>query len=144
VSIIKRLAPLFRVKANKALDRAEDPREVLEIKHAQKLAWDNKIAKGFNTADVALEFGLLNAEVGEAFTAWRKKLPDLGEELADILIYALSLAEMNGLDLDVEVEVARKIVKNSARIYARDAHGIPVRLAEAVPAPDPAESEPAG
>ena len=49
---------------------------------------------------------------------------------------------MNGLDLDVEV--ARKIAKNSARIYARDAHGIPVRLAEAVPAPDPADSEPAG
>jgi hypothetical protein len=48
----------------------------LEIREAQKRAWDNKIAKGFNTQDVALEFGLLTAEVGEAFTAWRKRLPD--------------------------------------------------------------------
>jgi NTP pyrophosphatase (non-canonical NTP hydrolase) len=100
----------------------------LEIRCAQKLAWSNKIAKGFNTTDVALEFGLLTAEVGEAFTAWRKRLPDLGEELADIVIYAMALAEMNNLDLNVEVE--NKIAKNSARIYGRDANGVPVRTFE--------------
>ncbi len=83
----------------------------MEISHSQKLAWANKIAKGFNTTDVALEFGLLTAEVGEAFTAWRKNLPDLGEELADIVIYTLALAEMTGLDLDSEVE--RKIIKTA-------------------------------
>jgi NTP pyrophosphatase (non-canonical NTP hydrolase) len=101
----------------------------LEISHAQKLAWDNKAAKGFNTTDVALEFGLLTAEVGEAFTAWRKGLPDLGEELADIVIYAMALSEMTGIDLDTEVE--RKIAKNRARVYARDTRGVPVRVAEA-------------
>jgi NTP pyrophosphatase (non-canonical NTP hydrolase) len=98
----------------------------LEIRHAQKLAWANKIDKGFNTTDIALEFGLLTAEVGEAFTAWRKRLPDLGEELADIVIYAMAVAEMNGLDLGTEVD--RKIVKNSTRIYNRDAHGTPIRV----------------
>jgi NTP pyrophosphatase (non-canonical NTP hydrolase) len=100
----------------------------LEISHAQKLAWSNKIAKGFNTTDVALEFGLLTAEVGEAFTAWRKRFPDLGEELADIVIYAMALAEMNDLDLDAEVE--NKIAKNGARIYNRDSNGVPVRVFE--------------
>jgi NTP pyrophosphatase (non-canonical NTP hydrolase) len=75
-----------------------------------------------------LEFGLLTAEVGEAFTAWRKRLPDLGEELADIVIYAMALAEMNHLDLDTETE--NKIAKNSARVYRRDSHGVPVRIAE--------------
>lgn len=44
-------------------------RTPLEIREAQKLAWDNKIAKGFNTVDVPLEFGLLTAEVGETFAA---------------------------------------------------------------------------
>jgi NTP pyrophosphatase (non-canonical NTP hydrolase) len=56
----------------------------MNISAAQELAWSNKQAKGFNTSDVALEFGLLTAEIGEAFTAWRKRLPDYGEELADV------------------------------------------------------------
>lgn len=100
----------------------------MEISHAQKLAWSNKTTKRFNTTDVALEFGLLTAEVGEAFTAWRKRLPDLGEELADIVIYAMALAEMNDLDLDTEVE--NKIAKNSARVYSRDPSGVPMRVFE--------------
>jgi NTP pyrophosphatase (non-canonical NTP hydrolase) len=94
----------------------------VEIGSAQKLAWDNKVAKGFNITDVAMEFGLLTAEVGEAFTAWRRRLPDLGEELADVFIYLASLAEMTGLDLDAEVQ--HKIAKNASRTYQRDAYGV--------------------
>lgn len=101
---------------------------VLEIGSAQKLAWENKNLKGFNTTDVALEFGLLNAEVGEAFTAWRKGLPDLGEELADVFLYLTALAEMNGVDLDSEV--ARKIEKNTRRTYARNEHGAQIRTSD--------------
>ncbi|MFJ4800929.1 MazG-like family protein [Streptomyces murinus] len=97
----------------------------MDISSAQKLAWENKLVKGFNTTDVAVEFGLLTAEVGEAFTAWRKGLPDLGEELADVFLYLTALAEMNGLDLDSEV--ARKIEKNGRRTYARNAHGAQIR-----------------
>ncbi|MFF9073518.1 MazG-like family protein [Streptomyces sp. NPDC014872] len=97
----------------------------MDISSAQKLAWENKLAKGFNTTDIALEFGLLTAEVGEAFTAWRKGLPDLGEELADVFLYLTALAEMNGLDLDSEV--ARKIEKNTRRTYERNEHGTPIR-----------------
>ena len=65
----------------------------MEIREAQQLAWANKLAKGFNTTDVPLEFGLLTAEIGEAFTAWRKHLDDFGEELADIAIYLMALAK---------------------------------------------------
>ncbi|AXI79074.1 MazG-like family protein [Peterkaempfera bronchialis] len=97
----------------------------MDITTAQKLAWENKNLKGFNTTDTALEFGLLTAEVGEAFTAWRKGLPDLGEELADVLLYLVALAEMNGVDLDSEV--ARKIEKNTRRTYERNEHGTPIR-----------------
>lgn len=102
---------------------------VLEIGSAQKLAWENKTLKGFNTTDVALEFGLLTAEVGEAFTAWRKGLPDLGEELADVFLYLTALAQMNGVDL--ESEVARKIEKNTLRTYTRNEHGAQIRTVEA-------------
>jgi NTP pyrophosphatase (non-canonical NTP hydrolase) len=94
----------------------------VDIRSVQELAWDNKKAKGFNTTDVPLEFGLLTAEVGEAFTAWRKRLPDFGEELADILIYLAGLAQTTGIDLSTEVE--RKLAKNSDRIYETDARGV--------------------
>ncbi|MGV9312120.1 MazG nucleotide pyrophosphohydrolase domain-containing protein [Streptomyces sp. NPDC003691] len=97
----------------------------MDIRTAQKLAWENKLTKGFNTTDSALEFGLLTAEVGEAFTAWRKNLPDFGEELADVFLYLVSVAEMNGIDLGEEV--ARKIDKNTRRVYERDALGVHVR-----------------
>jgi NTP pyrophosphatase (non-canonical NTP hydrolase) len=100
----------------------------LDIRDAQKRAWENKLSKGFNTTDVPLEFGLLTAEVGEAFTAWRKRLPDFGEELADVVLYVMALAEMNGIDLDTEID--QKIAKNAARTYERDEHGVPYRTAE--------------
>lgn len=101
----------------------------MDLQAAQRVAWDNKLAKGFNTTDVALEFGLLVAEVGEAFTAWRKSPAGLGEELADIVIYTLALAEMNGLDLGVEV--AAKLSANQARVYRQDERGVHVRVGDA-------------
>lgn len=101
----------------------------MDIRDAQKRAWDNKVTKGFNTIDVALEFGLLTAEVGEAFTAWRKHLPDFGEELADIALYLMAIAQMNDIDLDAEIE--SKIEKNMRRVYERDEHGALYRVQEA-------------
>jgi NTP pyrophosphatase (non-canonical NTP hydrolase) len=98
----------------------------MEIRDIQQRAWANKVAKGFNTTDVALEFGLLTAEVGEAFTAWVRRLPDLGEELADVLIYLVALAEMTGVDLDAET--ARKMSENERRVYRRDERGVLVRV----------------
>lgn len=105
----------------------------MDLRSVQELAWDNKKAKGFNTTNIPLEFGLLTAEIGEAFTAWRKHLPDFGEELADVLIYLTGLAQMTGIDLDTEVE--RKLAINSARIYETDAHGVLQRRPCPPPAP---------
>jgi len=85
----------------------------VEIAEVQRRAWQNKLAKGFSTGDVPLEFGLLTAEVSEAFTAWRRRQADLGAELADVLIYVTCLAEMTGIDLDTEVE--RKLAVKAAR-----------------------------
>jgi len=101
----------------------------MDISTAQELAWSNKQAKGFNTSDVALEFGLLTAEIGEAFTAWRKRLPDCGEELADVFIYLAGLAQMTGIDLSAEVE--RKLAKNDVRLYETDSRGVLSRTEEA-------------
>jgi phage shock protein A len=51
MSISRRIATLFRVKANKALDRAEDPREMLDYSYEQQLEMVQKVRRGL--ADVA-------------------------------------------------------------------------------------------
>lgn len=97
----------------------------LSIAAAQDAAWTNKTAKGFNTTDVALEFGLLTAEISEAFTAWRKGEPGFGSELADVFLYLAGLAQMTGIDL--QAEVAAKLAVNAGRTYRRNAVGALVR-----------------
>ena len=66
----------------------------MHVRDVQQRAWQNKVEKDFNTTDVPLEFSLMTAEVGEAFTAWRKNRPDFGEELADVALYLVAIAEM--------------------------------------------------
>jgi NTP pyrophosphatase (non-canonical NTP hydrolase) len=94
----------------------------MRIRSAQKLAWENKVAKGFNTTDVPLEFCLLQGEIAEAFDAWRKGREDLREELADVAIYLLSPAEMTKIDLQAQIEA--KMTKNAARVYQRLPNGV--------------------
>lgn len=104
-----------------------------DIRSVQAAAWANKLAKGFNTGDVPLEFCYLQEEVSEAFSAWRKGKgrEHLGEELADAVLFLVALAEMNGIDLQAAVE--RKLAINAGRVYRPGPHGIAVRV-------DPAEA----
>jgi NTP pyrophosphatase (non-canonical NTP hydrolase) len=114
-------------------------RAVTDLRTIQAESWKNKVAKGFNTTDVPLEFCYLSAEVAEAFDAWRKGRSDLGEELADVALFLVSLAEMNGINLQNEVEA--KLAKNAGRTYVTGANGLPVRVDRAVmvTAPNPPE-----
>jgi hypothetical protein len=89
----------------------------MDIRSSQELVWENKVGKGFNTTDIPLEFCLLQGEIAEAFEAWRQGRDDLGEELADVAIYLLGLAEMAGVNLQGEVEA--KLAMNAARVYQR-------------------------
>jgi NTP pyrophosphatase (non-canonical NTP hydrolase) len=104
----------------------------MDIRSAQRLAWGNKIAKGFSTTDIPMGFCLLNGEVAEAFDAWRKGSRDVGEELADSAIYLLGLAEMVGVDL--QNEIVAKIEKNAARVYHRLPGGVLVKTETTGPA----------
>jgi len=51
MSIMKRMGLIFRSKANKALDRAEDPRETLDYSYTKQLELLQKVRRG--VADVA-------------------------------------------------------------------------------------------
>lgn len=86
------------------------------IKELQRRILKNKLDHKFNTTDIELEFLLAYGELAEAFEAWHKKKPDLGEELADTVIYILGIAEILGIDLHKEVEM--KMDKNEKRKYS--------------------------
>jgi hypothetical protein len=105
--------------------------DVVDIRSAQKLVWENKLAKGFNTTDVPLEFCLLNGEIAEAFDSWRKGRDDLGEELADAALFLVSLAQMVGADLQDAVEA--KLAKNAGRTYRQLPNGVLVKSGSAIP-----------
>jgi NTP pyrophosphatase (non-canonical NTP hydrolase) len=90
---------------------------MIDLQKLQQEVLDNKIAKGFNTTDISLEFSLTHEELSEAFHAYRKKLPDLGEELADVAIYLLGLSAI--LNVNLEQEIMKKIEKNKNREYKK-------------------------
>jgi NTP pyrophosphatase (non-canonical NTP hydrolase) len=99
----------------------------VDFRTAQQLVTDNKIAKGFNQ-DVPTEVCLLQGELAEFFHAWRRGQQDMGEELADVVLYALGLAGILGIDLQVEVE--NKIEKNARRRYFPGPNGTLVKGGE--------------
>ena len=88
---------------------------MVDLKQIQKDVYQNKLNKGFNVTDVNKEFCLTYGEVAEAYEAWSKKKDDLGEEIADVLIYLLGLSEI--LNIDLETELLKKIEKNKHREY---------------------------
>lgn len=81
----------------------------------QKRVYQNKLNKGFSVDNVHQEFCLLYGEVGEAYEAYSKKLPNLREELADVAIYLYGIAEILGYNLNEEIR--KKVEINEKRTY---------------------------
>ena len=98
---------------------------MINLKKIQKDIFQNKLNKGFNTIDINKEFCFTYGELGEAYDAYRKKKEDLGEELADVVIYLMGLSEM--LKIDLEDEIINKISKNEKREYEK-INGVNVRI----------------
>ncbi len=84
-------------------------------KELQRQVYQNKVDHHFNVTDISEEFCLLHGELAEAYDAYLKKKSDLGEELADVAIYLLGLAEI--LHVDLEAEILRKMEINRNRRY---------------------------
>lgn len=90
---------------------------MIDLKEKQKEVYQNKVNHGFNITDLNMEFCLAYGELGEAYMAWLKQKEDLGEELADVAIYLLGIAEILGIDL--ETEIVNKMEKNKKRVYKK-------------------------
>src|ERR1700759_1146756 len=61
--VMKRMGLIFRAKANKALDRAEDPRETLDYSYQKQLELLQKVRRG--VADVATSRKRLELQLTE-------------------------------------------------------------------------------
>lgn len=90
---------------------------MINLEECQKRVIENKKNKNFNITNVEKEFCLLYGEVGEAYEAYRKKKDDLGEELADVAIYLMGIAEILGKNL--EKEILKKLNINENRKYQK-------------------------
>jgi NTP pyrophosphatase (non-canonical NTP hydrolase) len=100
---------------------------MVDLHQLQKRIYQNKLDKGFNVTDVYMEFCYAYGELNEAREAYMMKKEDVGEELADVAIYLLGLAEILGVNL--EGEILRKVEKNEKRKYAQ-VDGVTVRLSD--------------
>jgi NTP pyrophosphatase (non-canonical NTP hydrolase) len=101
---------------------------MVDLKQLQEEVYQNKVRHGFNTTNIDMEFCLAYGELGEAYIAYLKKKEDLGEELADVVIYLLGVSRM--LNIDLEKEVVNKIEKNSKRVYKENSKGVLVKEEE--------------
>lgn len=82
----------------------------------QKRVYANKVRKGFNITNVEMEFCLTMTELGEAYEAYcRKGKEEVADELADVGIYLMGLAEILGIDL--EAAIIKKAARNEKRVY---------------------------
>ncbi len=90
---------------------------LIDLKELQKEVYANKIAKGFNTTDIAEEFCRAHEELSEAFKKFFLNQDGVGEELADVAIFLLGISEIMGFDL--QSEMLRKIEINKNRQYTK-------------------------
>lgn len=90
---------------------------MIDLKELQKEVMRNKLEKGFNTTDTALEFCRAHEELSEAFSKHNKGQEGVAEEFADVMIFILGMCEKFGFDM--EKELVRKIEINKKRKYTK-------------------------
>lgn len=104
MSVLKRVTTIFRAKANKALDRMEDPRETLDYSYQQLVEMQVRVRRG--VADVAtsrkrleLQMTQLQKDSGKYDEQARKALAMGREDLAREALTRKSAAQSQWNDL---------------------------------------------
>lgn len=91
---------------------------MIDLKELQKEVMRNKVEKGFNLNDTALEFCRAHEELSEAFRKFNLGQHGVAEEFADVTIFVLGMCESMGFNL--EKELVRKIAINKKRKYKKE------------------------
>src|SRR5437868_829594 len=81
MSVMKRVSLIFRSKANKALDRMEDPRETLDYSYQRQLEMLQKVRRG--VADVATSRKRLELQINQ-LESQQNKLTDQGKKALQV------------------------------------------------------------
>ena len=90
----------------------------MEIREAQQRAHANAVKRGWDKTPVDTYFCLTYGELAEAFQARKENnIAELGDELADVLIYTVGIAAK--FDIDIDAAVLKKIQRNENREYKK-------------------------
>src|SRR5580698_1090905 len=107
MSVMKRVSLIFRAKADKALDRMEDPRETLDYSYKQQVEMLTRVRRG--VADVAtsrkrveLEMTSLQKEIAKRTTQAKTALEQGREDLARAALQARGQLEQQYDDLQAQ------------------------------------------
>ncbi|MGK5554837.1 PspA/IM30 family protein [Actinomadura kijaniata] len=128
MSVMKRMSMIFKSKANKALDRMEDPRETLDYSYQRQLEMLQKVRRG--VADVAtsrkrleLQINGLEREQDKRTEQARKALQVGREDLAREALQSKSVLEAQLVDLRAQYEQLQgeeeKLTLASQRLQAK-------------------------
>ena len=131
MGLLSRVLTVFKVKANSALDRAEDPRELLNYAYEQQQGLLLKTKQGLvevatSKAWLVQESERLRARLPQAEIQARRALESGREELAQIVLQRKQsvLAELERLDLQIA-----DVSKDEIRL-TRAKHELSVRIDE--------------
>jgi phage shock protein A len=109
MSVMKRVSLIFRAKADKALDRMEDPRETLDYSYKQQVEMLTRVRRG--VADVAtsrkrveLQMNSLQKEINKRDTQARDALSKGREDLARAALQ--NKGQLQGQYTDLENQFA--------------------------------------
>jgi predicted house-cleaning noncanonical NTP pyrophosphatase (MazG superfamily) len=97
----------------------------MDIRSAQKIAWDAGLANSLQTNNASLEFSLLSDEVAKAIQAWATDSRAMTEELAAIAIFLFRLAQLVGTDLQEVVE--EKLAVSKSKFYGHPSNEVRVK-----------------
>lgn len=126
--IFERFSTIFRSKANKALDKVEDPRETLDYSYQKQLDMLQKVRRG--VADVAtsrkrieLQASQLNGEVDKMQRSAQRALEQGREDLAREALTRKAGLQSQLDDLQAQhaqlADQEEKLIRGSQRLQAR-------------------------
>src|SRR5882672_1803977 len=128
MSVMKRVSLIFRAKADKALDRMEDPRETLDYSYKQQVEMLTRVRRG--VADVAtsrkrveLQMNSLQKEINRRDTQARDALGKGREDLARAALQNKAQLQTQYADLETQFgtlqEQEEKLTLASQRLDAK-------------------------
>src|SRR5919206_171832 len=117
MSMWQRISLIFRSKANKALDRAEDPRETLDYSYQRQLDLLSKVRRGGGGRGASRQSaagpGPPARAAAEAQTRINEAMSGIGEEMGDVGL-AIQRAEDKTAQMQARASAVDELIASGA------------------------------